>query len=65
MAEHPGATTYELATLLTWSRPWDQIGELRRAAIGETLAHLAVLVRRGRLVRLDGDVDHWRGVPLS
>jgi glyoxylase-like metal-dependent hydrolase (beta-lactamase superfamily II) len=65
VAEHPDATTYELATLLTWSRPWDQIGEMRRAAIGETLAHLAVLMRRGRVVRLEGDVDHWRGVPLS
>jgi glyoxylase-like metal-dependent hydrolase (beta-lactamase superfamily II) len=65
IAEHPDATTYELATLLTWSRPWEQIGEMRRAAIGETLAHLAVLARRGRVVRLDGDVDHWRAVPLS
>lgn len=64
VAEHPGATTYELATLLTWSRPWDQIGQLRRAAVGETLAHLAVLMRRGRVVRLDGEVDHWRGVAL-
>ena len=65
VAENPGATTYELATLMTWLRPWDQIGEMRRAAVGETLAHLAVLLRRGRVLRLDGDVDHWRGVPLS
>ena len=65
VAEHPDATTYELATRLTWSRPWDQIGQMRRAAVGETLAHLAVLQRRGRVVRLDGVVDRWRSVPLS
>jgi glyoxylase-like metal-dependent hydrolase (beta-lactamase superfamily II) len=60
VAEHRDASTYDLATRLTWSRPWDQIGPMRRAAVGETLAHLAALVRRGRIVRLDGPVDRWR-----
>jgi glyoxylase-like metal-dependent hydrolase (beta-lactamase superfamily II) len=55
----PGATTWALAQRLTWSRSWADItGFMRRAAIGETLAHLALLSRRG-LVRAEGDPDRW------
>ncbi|HKT03181.1 MAG TPA: MBL fold metallo-hydrolase [Rugosimonospora sp.] len=55
----PGATTWELAQLLTWSRPWDQIaGYMRRAAIGETLAHLTHL-RDGGAITSVGDPMGW------
>ncbi|MEV0714578.1 MBL fold metallo-hydrolase [Asanoa sp. NPDC050611] len=57
----PGATTWDLASRLTWSRPWPQVqGMIRRSAVGETYAHLAHLARRGELVRADSDVDAWR-----
>ncbi len=50
----PGATTWQLAQRLTWSRPWAQIGGfMRRAALGETLTHLTLLVARGT-VRAEG-----------
>jgi glyoxylase-like metal-dependent hydrolase (beta-lactamase superfamily II) len=51
LGRHPGATVWELATSLEWSRPWDEMPPfLQRAANGETLAHLVLLERRG-LVR--------------
>ena len=54
-------TVWEVATRLTWSRPWDEIqGFMRRAAIGETFAHLVVLERRGRLVRRGRHPSRWR-----
>lgn len=44
LRERPGATTYEVAEALTWSRPWTQISGLqRRSAIGEVLSHLCCL----------------------
>jgi glyoxylase-like metal-dependent hydrolase (beta-lactamase superfamily II) len=60
----PGATTWLLAQRLTWSRPWEQIaGYMRRAAIGETLAHLTLLAARGLVTRTDGDVPGWHPQP--
>jgi glyoxylase-like metal-dependent hydrolase (beta-lactamase superfamily II) len=62
---HPGCTTWELSARLTWARPWSAItGFQRRAALGETLAHLNVLTRRGhvRSVSPDGIQRWW---PLS
>jgi glyoxylase-like metal-dependent hydrolase (beta-lactamase superfamily II) len=48
----PGATVWDLATSLEWSRPWDEMPAfLQRAANGETLAHLVLLERRGRVRR--------------
>ncbi|GIF66159.1 MBL fold metallo-hydrolase [Asanoa ishikariensis] len=61
VAAEPGATTWELAERLTWSRPWSQVqGMIRRSAVGETYAHLEHLARRGAVRRSDGDVDQWR-----
>ncbi|SNS94242.1 Glyoxylase, beta-lactamase superfamily II [Asanoa hainanensis] len=61
VAASPGATTWELASRLTWSRPWPQVqGMIRRSAVGETYAHLAHLARGGVVRRADGDIDHWR-----
>ena len=60
LATRPGATTWEVAERLTWSRTWPEIqGFIRRSALGETLAHLARLVALGRVVRADGEVDSW------
>jgi len=49
------------ATLrLSWSREWAQIkGFMRRAAIGETLAHLVLLERDGRARREGRDPVRW------
>src|SRR5207244_6166972 len=45
---NPGATGWDLTTLATWSRPWEDIRHfMRRAALGETLAHLHLLEERG------------------
>ena len=60
VAAQPDATTWELASRLTWSRPWAEIGEMRRGAVAETFAHLATLKRRGRVVNLGIEVDQWR-----
>ncbi|GAA2803205.1 hypothetical protein GCM10020219_088340 [Nonomuraea dietziae] len=50
-------TCWDIATRLTWSRPWESIQPfMRRAANNETLAHLAWLEAKGRVRR-----THWRG----
>jgi len=57
----PGATTWELAQRLTWSRPWEALqGYIRQSAVGETLAHLTYLQKNGRVVRTGDAVDQWR-----
>jgi hypothetical protein len=46
---------------MTWSRPWDQIqGFMRRAAVGETLAHLRYLESVGVVHEDVGEPSHWR-----
>ncbi|MEU4693448.1 MBL fold metallo-hydrolase [Actinoplanes sp. NPDC023714] len=40
---------WQLASALTWSRPWEQIGPMKVGAIAETAAHVELLVREGRL----------------
>jgi hypothetical protein len=46
---------------MTWSRPWEEIeGFMRRAAVGETLAHLRALERRGVLEEVPGEPSHWQ-----
>jgi glyoxylase-like metal-dependent hydrolase (beta-lactamase superfamily II) len=53
-------TAWAIAGRMTWSRPWDQIdGFMRRAALGEALAHLRALERRGVLVEEPGEPSHW------
>lgn len=54
IAEHPGSVAWELAGLLTWSRPWDQYdGFMRISAVGETIAHLVHLLGRGTITATD------------
>jgi glyoxylase-like metal-dependent hydrolase (beta-lactamase superfamily II) len=52
----PGMTCWDITLSLSWSRPWDDIQDyMQRAANGETLAHLVLLERQGR-VRREGSV---------
>ncbi len=56
----PGAHTLDVATSLTWSRPWaETTGMLRRAAIGETYSHLVHLQMLGLVAREDSAIDAW------
>ena len=50
-AIHAGDNTaYAVAERMSWSRSWDRIdGFMRRAAVGEALAHLYALHARGVL----------------
>jgi glyoxylase-like metal-dependent hydrolase (beta-lactamase superfamily II) len=53
-------TAWEIAPKLRWSRPWGQIeGFMRRAAVGETLAHLRALAVRGVLEEVGDDPAYW------
>jgi len=52
LEKNPGFSCWDLTLALSWSRPWDDIHDyMQRAANGETLAHLVLLERRGRVVR--------------
>jgi glyoxylase-like metal-dependent hydrolase (beta-lactamase superfamily II) len=52
LAAQPGATAWEIAQELEWSRSWaETTGYLRRAALAETIAHLRSLRQSGRAGR--------------
>lgn len=54
-------TIWEVATRTAWSRPWEEVrGFMRRAALGETAAHLVHLEGRGRLERTATSPLRWR-----
>lgn len=56
----PDATCWELASQLSWSRPWSQIGGFpKRLAVGETLAHLVLLESEGRVAHQSGRPARW------
>ena len=58
--ERAPVTCWEVAMNLEWSRPWDQVvGFLRRAAVGETLAHLTMLESQDRVRRQGEAPVHW------
>jgi glyoxylase-like metal-dependent hydrolase (beta-lactamase superfamily II) len=60
LAAQPGATAWEITVEMTWSRPWDEIQFwMRRAALGETLAHLIVLESRGVIRRTREIPQRW------
>ncbi len=51
---------WEIAAQMHWSRPWDRIeGFMRRAAVGEAMAHLRALERRGLVQEVLGEPSHW------
>jgi glyoxylase-like metal-dependent hydrolase (beta-lactamase superfamily II) len=57
-------TCWDVAVCLPWSRPWDQVvGFLRRAAVGETLAHLTLLESQGKVERQNGVLTRW--IPVA
>ncbi len=60
--DEPDQTTWQVATRLTWSRPWAEVGAMQGGAVAETFAHLVTLQRRGRVVNLGDEVDRWRVV---
>ncbi len=52
LEKNPGSSCWDVTLSLTWSRPFDEIHDyMQRAANGETLAHLVLLERRGRVTR--------------
>jgi glyoxylase-like metal-dependent hydrolase (beta-lactamase superfamily II) len=54
-------TAWDIAALMRWSRPWERIdGFMRRAAVGEAVAHLVALQQRGLVVEELGEPSHWR-----
>ena len=47
-------------TRMHWSRPWDRIdGFMRRAAVGEAMAHLRALEQRGIVRSIEGEPMRW------
>ena len=63
IAAHPDATSWDLASLLTWSRSWDQYhGRMRISAVTETAAHVLELVRRGLVSASGGTTPTYRVV---
>ncbi|MGH8918840.1 MAG: MBL fold metallo-hydrolase, partial [Actinomycetes bacterium] len=56
-------TSWGIAPRMTWSRPWAQIkGFMRRAAVGETLAHLHALEQLGILREEVAEPSTWHVV---
>jgi len=54
------STAWAIASRMHWSRPWDEIeGFMRRAAVGETVAHLRTLEHRGVVREEPGEPSHW------
>ena len=52
LEKQPGISCWDITLALTWSRAWEGIQDyMQRAANGETLAHLVLLERWGRVRR--------------
>jgi glyoxylase-like metal-dependent hydrolase (beta-lactamase superfamily II) len=57
---HGHTTAWDIASRMSWSRDWVEIeGFMRRAAVGEALAHLRALEGRGAVVETPGEPSHW------
>ncbi|MEV0594066.1 MBL fold metallo-hydrolase [Nonomuraea cavernae] len=56
LAERPEPQTiWEVAAMMTWNRPWDDLSPmLRGMAAGEAAAHLRALEARGAITRVSG-----------
>jgi glyoxylase-like metal-dependent hydrolase (beta-lactamase superfamily II) len=53
-------TAWEVAEAAVWSTPWEEIPTfMRRAAVGETLAHLLQLEVEGRVTRRETGPVRW------
>lgn len=55
-------TMWEVASSLTWSRPWAEVGRMRIGALAETASHVRYLADRGELEVLG---DPLMGAPLG
>jgi glyoxylase-like metal-dependent hydrolase (beta-lactamase superfamily II) len=54
------SNAWEVAARMEWSRPFERIhGFMRRAAVGEAMAHLRALTRRGVLREVAGEPIRW------
>ncbi len=64
LTNESGLTTFDVASRQPWKRGWAGLGgQMRRAAIGETHAHLLELAARGLVVEVpDGPVVRWRAL---
>jgi glyoxylase-like metal-dependent hydrolase (beta-lactamase superfamily II) len=65
MADHleDEMSAWELSQRLSWARPWEDLSPFgRRAALGETLAHLHLLATRKRAQLVEDDRG-WRWRP--
>ncbi len=59
-------TAWDIASQMHWSRPWERInGFMRRAAVGEALAHVRVLEERGLVQAVEGEPVRWELVKKS
>lgn len=53
-------TAWDIAARMTWSRPWESIAAfMRRAAVGEAMAHLRALETRGVVRERLGEPSRW------
>jgi glyoxylase-like metal-dependent hydrolase (beta-lactamase superfamily II) len=53
-------TVWQMASRMTWSRAWDELNVwAKRAAAGETLAHLRYLEKLGVVREREGEPSHW------
>lgn len=53
-------TAWDIAACMGWSRPWGRIeGFMRRAAVGEAMAHLRALEMRGAVREVRGEPSQW------
>jgi len=58
------STVWQITEQLSWSRGWSAVaGFMRRAAIGETAAHLEYLLERGEVSRNHGTPMIYTGLP--
>lgn len=61
MEAKPNSTCYELASELTWSRPWESIDMWqRRSASGETMSHIFMMLFQGKVLHDGGRPLRWR-----
>jgi glyoxylase-like metal-dependent hydrolase (beta-lactamase superfamily II) len=60
VVEEGYATTWEVANVVTWSRPFESLNPRgKRSALGETAAHLGRLAIEQRISRRDGTPTRW------
>jgi glyoxylase-like metal-dependent hydrolase (beta-lactamase superfamily II) len=53
-------SAWDIASRMGWSRPWERIdGFMKRAAVGEAMAHLRTLEKRGYVREVMGEPSRW------